>query len=265
MTTNNILPKAQNTFIYSDKLPIFNVKQQGLAGHKSIFIAAITITTWITSLFLLMTVNLEKINIFVILLAILWQTFLYTGLFITAHDAMHRAVFPTNPKVNHFVGSLCLILYGCLAYNKLLNKHWQHHKKPASESDPDFHNGKQKNLLAWYFHFMKHYWSWRQIITLMLIYNIIVVTVHIPENNLKYFWIFPSILSSLQLFYFGTFEPHREPKEGYREPHNSQTISRPVWLSFLTCYHFGYHEEHHEYPHVPWWQLPKVYAWKRKY
>lgn len=31
-------------------------------------------------------------------------------------------------------------------------------------------------------------------------------------------------------------------------------------LSFLTCYYFGYHLEHHLYPNVPWWRLPERYA-----
>jgi beta-carotene/zeaxanthin 4-ketolase len=264
MLTKNILLKAQKPLTYPTKLPIHDFKKKGLSGHYSIIIATGIMAIWAISLIILMTINIEKVNIFIILAAILWQTFLYTGLFITAHDAMHGAIFPSNLKVNHLMGSLCLILYGCLSYQKLLKKHWQHHKNPASKSDPDFHNGKQKNLMSWYFHFMKGYWSWKQILTLMLIFNIIVTTLHIPENNLKFFWIFPSLLSSLQLFYFGTFEPHCEPKEGYKEPHNSQTMSRPVWLSFLTCYHFGYHEEHHEYSNVPWWELPKVYKWKRE-
>ncbi|WP_208766779.1 fatty acid desaturase [Nostoc flagelliforme] len=29
----------------------------------------------------------------------------------------------------------------------------------------------------------------------------------------------------------------------------------------MSCYHFGYHQEHHEYPDVPWWKLP---AYKHK-
>ncbi len=46
---------------------------------------------------------------------------------------------------------------------------------------------------------------------------------------------------------------------GYIYPHCSQTIVLPSFWSFIACYHFGYHEEHHEYPHVAWWQLPSVY------
>jgi hypothetical protein len=41
--------------------------------------------------------------------------------------------------------------------------------------------------------------------------------------------------------------------------HNARSSSMPIWLSLLTCYHFGYHWEHHEYPYVPWcacgWRL----------
>ncbi|MCC5658983.1 fatty acid desaturase [Nostoc sp. XA010] len=32
----------------------------------------------------------------------------------------------------------------------------------------------------------------------------------------------------------------------------------------MSCYYFGYHQEHHEYPDVPWWKLPayKHKAWQ---
>lgn len=96
-------------------------------------------------------------------------------------------------------------------------------------------------------------------ISLTVIYQILNLQFHIPKENLNYFWVIPSLLSSLQLFYFGTFIPHSQPIGGYIQPHNAQTINRPIWWSFITCYHFGYHEEHHEYPHVPWWKLPQIY------
>ncbi|MBF2026401.1 MAG: fatty acid desaturase [Oscillatoriales cyanobacterium C42_A2020_001] len=80
----------------------------------------------------------------------------------------------------------------------------------------------------------------------------------IPESSLLLFWIIPTILSSFQLFYFGTYLPHRELPEGYPNSHRARsTCFAPLW-SFLTCYHFGYHEEHHEHPSAPWWQLANV-------
>ncbi|MBF2065295.1 MAG: fatty acid desaturase [Calothrix sp. C42_A2020_038] len=235
------------------------LEQSKKATYKSLIVAITIISIWVISLVSLLSIDINKLNTFTLLAAIIWQTFVYTGLFITAHDAMHGSIFPSNIKINHLIGALCLILYGCLPYKKLLKKHWQHHQNPASELDPDFHNGKYHNFFAWYLYFMRRYWSWRQIITLMIIFNVITHTLHISEDNLRYFWVIPPILSALQLFYFGTFEPHREPASGYTEPHRSHTIRRPAWLSFITCYHFGYHEEHHEHPHLPWWRLPEAY------
>jgi beta-carotene/zeaxanthin 4-ketolase len=76
--------------------------------------------------------------------------------------------------------------------------------------------------------------------------------------NVGLFWAFPLILSSLQLFYFGTFLPHRQPLEGYNNFHRANSTQLPIFLSFLSCYHFGFHQEHHEFPYIPWWQLPMI-------
>jgi beta-carotene ketolase (CrtW type) len=81
------------------------------------------------------------------IVALVWQTFLYTGLFITAHDAMHGVVVPQNLKINNFIGSLVLTLYGLFSFNELRKKHWEHHHHPASELDPDFHDTKHKTFL----------------------------------------------------------------------------------------------------------------------
>ncbi|BAY12731.1 beta-carotene ketolase CrtW [Calothrix sp. NIES-2098] len=224
-----------------------------------LIIAILIISIWAISLGFLISLDISHLNCLLLMLLLLWQTFLYTGLFITCHDAMHGSVCPYHPQINHFIGKLCISLYGLLPYQTLLKKHWLHHHNPASNLDPDFHDGKHKNFFAWYFYFMKNYWSWGQIIAVTIVYQSLHLLLHIPKANLNYFWVIPSILSSLQLFYFGTFIPHKEPIGGYIQPHKAQTIKRPIWWSLIACYHFGYHEEHHEFPHVPWWQLPEVY------
>lgn len=226
--------------------------------YRGILIAFVIIGLWATSLIFLLSLNISQLHWW-ILPAIFLRTFLYTGLFITAHDAMHGVVFPQNHKINKFVGSVALLLYALFSYEKLLKKHWLHHKHPASELDPDFHDSQHKSFFAWYFHFMKGYWSWTRIIGLMIIFNVIIFTLHIPEKNLILFWVLPSILSSVQLFYFGSFLPHQEPEGGYTNIHRAQSNPLPVFWSFITCYHFGYHQEHHEYTDVPWWKLPAIY------
>lgn len=245
----------QKSIVYPSQIYFEN----NIQSYRGIFTAITIIAAWAVSIILLMNVNVQETNIIALVAAVLWQTFCYTGLFITAHDAMHGTVTPYNIKLNHFIGSLCLFLYGGLSYKTLLKKHVSHHKYPATLNDPDFHDGEHKNLIAWYFHFMKGYWSWKQILIITVVYNSLSYLLHVSQVNLNLFWTIPSLLSSLQLFYFGTFEPHSEPSTGYTTEDHTRTISRPAWLSFITCYHFGYHEEHHQYPNVPWWQLAKVH------
>ncbi|MFB2977199.1 beta-carotene ketolase CrtW [Microseira sp. BLCC-F43] len=223
---------------------------------KGLAIAVSIISLWAISLIFLLSVALSQVPIFWIGVGLVLQTFLYTGLFITAHDAMHGVVYPKDPRINNFVGSLALLVYGLFSYKELLKKHHLHHRFPSSEKDPDFHDLKHKDFFRWYLYFMKNYWSWTRLMGLNLIF--IILAIQIPIANIALFWIIPSLLSSVQLFYFGTFLTHQEPEEGYTNPHRAKSTSFPVWWSFITCYNFGYHEEHHQYPNVPWWKLPEV-------
>ncbi len=225
---------------------------------KGLAIALTIISLWAMSLIFLLNLDLDQIPIIWLGVGLVLQTFLYTGLFITAHDAMHGVVYPKNPRINNFVGTVALLVYGLFSYKELLKKHHLHHRFPSSEKDPDFHDLKHKDFFSWYLYFMKNYWSWIRLMGLGLIFIILHFALQIPIANMALFWIIPSILSSVQLFYFGTFLTHQEPEEGYTNPHRAKSTSFPVFWSFITCYHFGYHEEHHLYPNVPWWKLPEV-------
>ena len=227
-------------------------------SNKGLAIAVSIISLWAISLIVLLSLDLNQIPIFLLGVGLVLQTFLYTGLFITAHDAMHGVVYPKNHKINNFVGTVVLLVYGLFSYKELLKKHQLHHRFPSSEKDPDFHDLKHKDFFSWYLYFMKNYWSWTRLMGLALIFIILHFALQVSIGNLALFWIIPSILSSVQLFYFGTFLTHQEPEEGYTNPHRAKSTSFPVFWSFITCYHFGYHEEHHLYPNVPWWKLPEV-------
>ena len=226
--------------------------------NKGLFIAITIIGVWGLSLFLLLSFDVAHINITLIPVGILCQTFLYTGLFITAHDAMHGSVCPTHPQINNAIGTIAVRLYALFSYRKLLEKHSAHHRTPASAVDPDFHDGEHSGFLAWYFRFMKEYLSWWQIIGMAIVFQIMEYVLMVPTINLMLFWVSPALLSTLQLFYFGTYLPHRLPEGGYDNPHRAQSNAYSTLWSFITCYHFGYHWEHHEYPYLPWWQLPTI-------
>lgn len=191
-----------------------------------------------------------------IVLAIVWQTFLSTGLFITAHDAMHATVAPHDRRLNATLGSLAVTLYAAFSFKRLLREHRRHHHAPATASDPDFHDARSDNPLLWYVRFVRNYVTWRQVAVMAVVFNVLSHGLGIAESNLLLFWVAPSLLSTVQLFVFGTYLPHRQPAGCYRDRHSASSSGWPAWLSFLTCYHFGYHWEHHVSPHVPWWRLP---------
>jgi beta-carotene ketolase (CrtW type) len=88
-----------------------------------------------------------------------------------------------------------------------------------------------------------------------------VVTVYwlvfgVPIANIVLLYGLPAIGSSLQLFYFGTFRPHRHAEDGFADRHNARSDDLGTFASLVSCFHFGYHHEHHRAPHVPWWGLP---------
>lgn len=225
-------------------------------GRIGLGVALTIIGSWAALLFVLLAQPFATWPLWTVPLLIALQTFLYTGLFITAHDAMHGVVFPQNRKLNDAIGALAVGLYALFSYRKLHDKHWEHHGHPASEDDPDFHDGEHQHPAAWYLHFMLKYMSWVQLAGLAIVFNLLLHAAGVALLNLVLFWTIPSLLSTVQLFYFGTYLPHRNDIGDFHDHHNARSNDFSPFWSFLTCYHFGYHWEHHAYPYVPWWRLP---------
>jgi fatty acid desaturase len=86
--------------------------------------------------------------------AVIVQTWLSTGLFIIAHDAMHNALAPRHPRLNRAIGATCLSLYACLSYAALLPQHHLHYKRTGGAGDPDFHCGDPR-LVGWFMQFFR--------------------------------------------------------------------------------------------------------------
>ncbi|WP_339377367.1 fatty acid desaturase [Merismopedia glauca] len=228
--------------------------------------ASVIVVLWIASLKFFLLIDITQLTFLWVLLAILGRTSIQTGLFIVAHDAIHGAVLPRHRRWNNAIGRLAVTLYALLSYQKLSLNHWQHHKYPGQPSDPDFHDGIHDNILVWYLKFMKGYLDVRQTVIQFLGIGMMFLTLHfgchIPISNLFLFWVLPIFLSSMQLFLFGTYLPHRSSSP--RNSHHATSSNYPLFWSFLTCYHFGYHWEHHEYPFLPWYSLPSVRPNKRQ-
>lgn len=186
----------------------------------------------------------------------LWMTFVSTGLFITAHDAMHGTVAPRSRRLNDLLGGLAAGLYAAFWYPSLRRRHMDHHDHVATALDPDYHRG-DASIVAWFIGFVVRYVTWTQVACMALAFNVAVHVVGLRQLPLLAFWVVPALLSTVQLFVFGTWLPHRGVHAD-DDPLRARSSSLRPWLSLLACYHFDYHREHHAYPYVPWWRLPEA-------
>ena len=147
---------------------------------------------------------------------------------------MHGSIAPNNPKLNHAIGKLCTTLFLFNSYRILRPKHYKHHRHVGTEHDPDYHKGNAA-FFFWYIDFLKEYVTWKQILLAAITFNLAGLLV--PKLNLILYWVIPSILSTFQLFYFGTYVPHK----GEHAPtnlHKSRSQSRNHILAFFSCYFF---------------------------
>ncbi|WP_082468408.1 fatty acid desaturase [Pedobacter sp. R20-19] len=217
-------------------------------AYLGVLIAVVLIAVWLSSLSFLLSWNFSWSNPLVYLMIFI-QMHLYTGLFITAHDAMHGTI-SSNKTVNNFIGYLSVFLYAGFFYNRLYAKHHKHHSHVHTEEDPDF---APHGFWKWYLRFMLNYVTIIQLIIMAAAFN--VLQIWFEQQNLLLFWVLPSLLSTFQLFYFGTYQPH---KGDHENEYHSSTLQKNHLLAFFTCYFFGYHLEHHQKPATPWWQLYKT-------
>jgi beta-carotene/zeaxanthin 4-ketolase len=229
-------------------------KLKYLHARLGLISAVLLMLLWIASLGFCLTSSLSPYSL--ILIAV--RTFLQTGLFITAHDAMHRSVVPQDQRLNDWIGSIASWLYAFLPYQLLKNKHHLHHSYPASELDPDYYIDGKVNVGLWYLHFLSSYFTAKALTILASIIAVAFFFVPAMTLPMLLFWLLPLIYSSMQLFYFGTYLPHRLPVEGYADKHRATSSRLPFFWSLITCYHFGYHLEHHTNPQVPWFALPEL-------
>ena len=221
-------------------------------------IAVSILALWSVNTFISLSSDLNLISLWKLLILVLLQTFLNTGLFITAHDGMHGLIYPFKSSVNDFIASMAVNLYALFSYQELRQRHFLHHLYPATDKDPDYHRDSRSSFWSWYVEFMTKYMNYQQLLKLLLLILVMVYIAQISWFNLIFCWLLPLILSSLQLFTFGTFLPHRRLEKYLPSISEIKSLNFSPFWSFIACYNFGYHWEHHHYPNLPWWQLSPI-------
>jgi beta-carotene ketolase (CrtW type) len=191
---------------------------------------------------------------------VLLRTWLCTGVFICAHDAMHGVLAPGRPWLNDRLGGLCAALYAAFSFRAMREAHHLHHAAPASPHDPDWHDGQHAGPVRWFLAFQRRYLRWWQVLIIAVVFNIGQLGFGLRALDLWLLVAAPALLSSVQLFYFGTYLPHREHGAPFLDAHRARSSGWPPAISLLSCFHFGYHLAHHRFPFVPWWGLPAAEA-----
>lgn len=188
------------------------------------------------------------------------QCWLSVGVFIICHDAMHGSLAPGCPRLNGAIGAVLLALYAGFAWKRLRDAHFTHHKLAGRAGDPDFDEHHPDDFWRWYGTFFRRYFGWCSLLFVHAVVGIYWLVLDIPMAQIVMLYGLPALGSSLQLFYFGTFRPHRhlrgEDAQNFADRHNTRSEDFGTLASLASCFHFGYHLEHHRRPDVPWWALP---------
>lgn len=183
---------------------------------------------------------------------------LSVGVFIVSHDAMHGSLAPGWPRLNAAVGAALLFLYAGFAWARMRDAHFAHHRHAGDAEDPDFDTDHPAHFWPWYATFFRRYFGWQSLAWVASVVSLYWLVLGVSEVQLVLLYGLPALLSSVQLFYFGTYRPHRHDGGAFPDDHNARSDDFGTLASLASCFHFGYHLEHHRCPHVPWWALPRA-------
>lgn len=229
-----------------------------LQGATGLGLAALIVGAWSgllgTALFVY---RLEPASLWLAPLLVAGITWLDVGLFIVAHDGMHGSLAPGRPRLNRAVARLCLWLYAGFPLAGVAGRHVLHHRRPGTADDPDFH-AEPRRFWPWYLAFMRRGLGRREMLGPLAIVGVLVLVLRAPMLHVLLFWAVPALLSSLQLFAFGTWLPHRHAEDDFADAHRARSSDWHAWATLLACFHFGHHLEHHLRPDAPWWRLPAL-------
>ena len=182
------------------------------------------------------------------------RTFLCTGLFIVAHDAIHGSLVH-NARLGHAFGRVALLLYACMPYARVRRLHHLHHAHPGVAGlDPDYANRDGAGPVRWYLQFMGRYLRAPQLLGMAMLFTLGHVGLGLGAERLFVWWALPPVLSTVQLFVVGTWLPHHPPHAA-GDPHRARSLRLSRALHLLACYNFGDHRRHHARPELPWWRL----------
>lgn len=243
--------------------PSLTLPASRLRGIIGAGLAALIAGTWLAiHVWGMFVFELNETNWLPALALAVVQCWLSVGVFIVCHDAMHGSLMPGRPRANSAIGAVLLFLYAGFAWRQLRDAHFAHHRMAGHAGDPDFDEHHPDDFWLWYGTFFRRYFGWRSALFVHTVVGIYWLVLDVPMVQIVLLYGLPALGSSLQLFYFGTYRPHRhlhgEDAAAFADHHNTRSETFGTLASLASCFHFGYHLEHHRRPDVPWWALPRA-------
>lgn len=233
---------------------------------------SIYLTIGLVVLQILLVLGVAHVNVwFLVLLAIFIGGPINFALFVLLHDAAHNAMSPSK-TINHIIGliaNLPLLLPVAMSFKKYHSLH--HRFLGVAKYDTDVPTAFENNYLlsnvfgktVWFFLQPVFYGS-RPLVVLPMKLNrweIANLMMQVLFNATIYLISgFSSILFMLIAFYISlTCSPYfaRYITEHYVRDIRQETSSYYGKLNPIICY-FGLHVEHHDFPTMPWNNLPKL-------
>ncbi|HWP59594.1 MAG TPA: fatty acid desaturase [Candidatus Acidoferrales bacterium] len=199
------------------------------------------------------------------------------GFTVLLHEASHRLLFK-HPVLNQWVGFLCGLPI-LLSVSGFRTNHLAHHERRGSTFDPNdvganFRDSLRSACLYYVSIWIRAYGfltylPWigltkgnpkarvRTLIEYVLIAAFAGAIFWLfPADTVLKLWILPLLISA------HLTELRAVAEHGLTTRGNVFTATRTVvsnrWVSFMMC-NINYHLEHHLFPAVPWYNLPKVH------
>ncbi|HTP79093.1 MAG TPA: fatty acid desaturase [Bacteroidota bacterium] len=229
---------------------------------------------WLTCGWIACSSNIMTLRIFAFALAGLSLS----TLSVLAHESSHNLI-TRNPRVDRWVGFLCglPVLFSSAGYRVM---HPLHHKFLGSEGDPDNIENVSKNSVLLRIVYVAIFFAGvylylvsvpaaalrkgnkdqrKGIILELTLTALAVVTaiLYIPVAILLNGWIIPLLIAG-QIANIRGIAEHGFTTHG-NELNDTRTVTSNRFLSFMIC-NINYHLEHHLYPGVPWYNLPRIHA-----
>ena len=200
------------------------------------------------------------------------------GCTVLLHEASHGLLFK-NPILDRLAGLLCGLLV-LLSVSGFWTNHKMHHVRRSSKMpqnlDRRFDLNATSSLLGYLLgNLVKAYgfitflpvivivkadWKWRVRTIMeyaMIVGFLAIVFKTLPFQTIWKLWMFPLLISAL------VTQIRAIAEHGLTTRGNVFTSSRTVRsnriVSFMMC-NINYHLEHHLFPQVPWYNLPKIHA-----